>query len=138
MFGLRGVALRLVRCGHRSLGGRRHLLMLWRRRGLYFSSVKCKLERGDGGELTSQRRNPIHEDPETGKSERRLENTVECKGEREHESSDVTSGLGIREGGDKHMCESACKDEELDEQQENETLARRWRNSAASEDRVEI
>src|SRR6266496_2285122 len=95
-----------------------------------FLISKCKLESGDGGELTSQRRNPIHEYPETRESERWLENTIECEDERKHESSDVTSGLGIREPGDEHMCESACKHEELDDKQENETLARRWWNPA--------
>lgn len=71
------------------------------------------------GKLTSQRRNAIHEDPESRKSIWRLEDTVECQDKREHERSNITSRLCIRKERDQHVGEGAGKDEELHEEEQN-------------------
>ena len=90
------------------------------------------------GLLTGQGRYPVHEDPESRQSVRRLEDTIESQGEREHQCTNVASSFSIRKSSDQHVGESAGENEELDKQQEDEALAAGWRDAALGVDGIEV
>jgi len=77
-------------------------------------------------------RHAIHEDPETRKCVRCLHDTVEDQGHGKQECDNSGGSLSVRHGDDTEMCECAGVDEELNEEEQDQSLLQRSLNTLDS------